>query len=432
MKMKKILSLLAVLTLVCVEQASAQTKVWVCEGYDDEDITIRSKTDIVFAADQSTVTVGSKTFNVADVDSILFHKPKFVSVDIVWNGNSATVTIPSSVKGVTSSVSGGHVTITSTNTTDEILYTLSGSSTNGSLTLNGNYKLRMHLNGVSLTSNKGAAVDIECGKRVEVKLMKGTENSFVDATSGDQKAAFYVKGHLEIKGKGTMNVTGKSKHALCAKEYLQLKSSLGNINILGAVNDGIHCGEGDKNNPENSRFIMNGGTVTVSGCSKDCIDADDFGSMFINDGTLNLNISQSDGAGLKCDSIIYMKGGDINLNITGSISQGVRFAYDAYFDGGTVKGTIAGNGAKGFKAKRYTSGATVNNGGDAHFRGTNVNLTLTGATYTVDNTKCGGIRVDKDCYQTAGDIVITKTKDAAVSIEVKGNDYKTGGTRTVD
>ena len=432
MKTRKILCCLVLLCALCAENATAQIKAYVCEGYDDEDVNISSKTDISFSADKSTVTVGKETFNVEDVDSILFHKPKFNSVDIVWNGNSATVTIPSSIKGVTSSVSGGHVTITSTNTSEELLYVLSGNSSNGSLTLNGKYKLRMHLNGVSLTSSKGAALDIECGKRVEVKLMKGTTNYLEDCTQGSQKAAFYTKGHLEIKGKGTLNVKGKTKHAICAKEYLQLKTSTGIINILGAVSDGIHCGEGDKSLPENCRFIMNGGNVTISGCGSDCIDSDDYGSMFINGGTANLNVSQSDGAGLKCDSIIYMTDGNINLNVTGTISQGIRFAYDAFFDGGKVEGTISGNGSKGFKAKKTTAGTTVNNGGDAHFRGTDVTLTLSAGTYTADGTKCGGIRVDKDMYQTDGAIHITKTNSAAVPIEVKGTDNKTGGTRVED
>lgn len=430
MKSKNLFAALMLLGTLAPRHAAAQVTAYVCEGYDDEAISIESKTDIVFSDDQKTVTIGTKTFDVASVDSIIFHEPQFPSVDIVWDGTTATVTIPSSIKGVTSSVSGGHVTITSTNTTDELLYTLSGTSSNGSLTLNGSYKLTMHLNGVNLTSAKGAAVDIECGKRVEVKLIKGTVNTFADYAGGSQKGAFYCKGHLELKGKGTMNVTGNAKHALCSKEYLQLKSSLGELNILGAKSDGIHCGEGDKTNPENSRFTMNGGKVTISKCGNDCIDADDYGSMFINGGTATLNISQNDGAGLKCDSIIYMTNGTINLNLTGNISQGIRYNYDAYFMGGTITGNISGNGSKGFKAKSTSTSSTVNKGGDTHFQGTNVELTLSGGTYTADNTKCGGIRVDKNYYQTAGDILVTIANSAAIGLEVKGTTTRTGGTYT--
>lgn len=433
--MKKITAISTLCFLLNILPSLAQTKVYVCDGYDVEGISISHPTDVTFSADGKTVTVGDESFDIADIDSITMTEPLFTAVTVKYNGTTATVDIPSALSGlVKASVSGAHVTLTSTASEKnggELLYILEGTSTNGSFTLNGSYKLRLHLNGVSLTSTKGAAIDIECGKRIEVKLMKGTTNTLVDCSGGSQKAAFYVKGHLEIKGKGTLNITGKTKHALCAKEYLQLKSSTGTINILGATNDGIHCGEGDKTDPENSRFIMNGGTLNISGCGKDCIDADDYGSMYINGGTTTLNMTQSDAAGLCCDSVIYMTAGTIKLNISGSNCQGIRNGYDAYFDGGSISGTVSGDGSKGFKAKKTTSTTgTVLNGGNAHFRGTDVTLSLTGGTSS-DQTKCGGIRIDKDLYQTAGTITITKTNSAAVGLEVKGTDTHTGGTRSI-
>lgn len=426
--MKK--SILAALALVCSAAASAQVTAYVCEGYDEEAIEVNSKTDITISDDRSTITVGKKSFDLADVDSITFMPPQFPSVDIVWNGTDATVSVPATVTGVTYTVNAGHVSITSTNTTDELLYTLSGTSDNGSLTLNGSYKLRMHLNGVTLTNPKGAAIDIECGKRIEVKLIKGTVNTLADGANGTQKAAFYTKGHLELKGKGTLNVTGNTKHAICAAEYLQLKSSTGDINILGAASDGIHCGKGKKGETEHNRFIMNGGNLTIANCGSDCIDADDFGSMYINDGSLHMNIAQKDGTGLKCDSVIYMTGGNIDFSVTGDLSQAIRFNYNAYFSGGNIEGTVSGNGAKGFKAKKVTASTAVNNGGDVHFDGTDVTLTVSGGTYTADNTKCAGIHIDRDFYQTAGDIHVTKANTAALTLEVKGTKYITGGTYT--
>ena len=434
MKANHLISALAACLLTIVP-AQAQTKVYVCEGYDTEGVSISNPTDVKFSSDGKTITIGKETFTVADIDSITLTEPQFEAVTVKYSGTSATVTIPASLsKIVKASVSGAHVTLTSTaseTSGGELLYVLEGSTSDGSLTLNGNYKLRLHLNGVSITSKKGAAIDIECGKRIEVKVMKGTTNTLVDSSGGSQKAAFYVKGHLELKGKGTLNITGKTKHALCVKEYLQLKSSLGELNILGASNDGIHCGEGDKKDPENSRFTMNGGTLTLSNCGSDCIDADDYGSMFINGGAITMNISQSEGTGLSCDSVIYMTDGTIKLNITGTTSQGIRNGYDAYFDGGTISGTVSGNGSKGFKSKKTTSTTgTVLNGGHAHFRGTDVTLSLSGGTST-DQTKCGGIRVDNNLYQTAGSITITKTNSAAVGLEVKGTDSHTGGTRSI-
>lgn len=458
--MKK--TILSALLMLVAFNMTAQENFYICEKFDSDGFKIADLHEFQFNDDKTEFTIDGETYEVADIDSIVFTKPSFPAVTITWNGTSATVDIDPSIKGVTYTVNGAHVNIVSKTTTDEYLYVLQGSSTNGSLTLTGSYKLTMHLNGVNLISQKGAALDIECGKRVELKMMKDTENTFADASSGAQKAALYCKGHLEIKGKGTLNVTGNTKHAICAKEYLMLKSSTGTINILGAKSDGMHCGVGSKlaADAEDVQFIMKGGTVNMSNCQGDCIDSDDYGIINISGGTLNLEVNQTDGAGVKADSVIYMTGGDINLNVTGNISQGLKCGWDAYFDGGTITGNISGQGAKGIKANKASkTTSTVKNGGDAHFRGTEINLTVSGDIYTTDLSKCMGIRVDKDMYISGGDIHVTVQNANAYGVNVisnlnqsdgnlhitlqngatnglvigaSGQDNKTGGTRVID
>jgi len=424
--MKRLLALLC--AAACIGAASAQTTAYVCDGYDYDAVTLTDPTNVTFSTDQSEVTIGDETFDVDDVDSIVFHEPQYNCVTVTYSGTSATVDIPSTISGVTSSVSGAHVTLTSTNTSDEILYVVSGTSTNGSLTITGSYKMRIHLNGVNLTSLKGAPFVIDCGKRIEVKLMKGTTNTFVDNASGAQKACFYVKGHLELKGKGTLNVTGNTKHAIGVGEYLQLKSSTGTINVLGAVSDGIHCGKGVAGT-EHNQFIMNGGTLNISGCGSDCIDADDYGAMRINDGTITLDISQDDGTGMKCDSLFCLNGGDLTINVSGQISQGIRTNYNATFAGGTLTENISGDGSKAVKAKYTVTSETVNSGGNATFSGTTADITLTGGTYTAESTKCGGLYIDKVLTQTAGTVTITVSNSAAVARKY-GSLVETGGTYT--
>jgi hypothetical protein len=292
----------------------------------------------------------------------------------------------------------------------------------------------MHLKGLQLTNPKGAAIDIECGKRIEMKLMKDTENTLADGSGGSQKAALYCKGHLEIKGKGTLNVTGNTKHAIGVKEYLQLKQSTGTINILGAVSDGLHCGKASRaaDDWENCRFIMNGGTVNIANCGGDCVDADDYGSVYMNGGTLDMTVSQNSGNGVKCDSIMRMTGGVIKMNVTGTTSDGIQHNYHSYFSGGTIEGTISGNGSMGIYAKRTTKTTdTVLKGGDIYFQGTDVNLTVSGeSTATADD--CIGIAVDGNYTQTAGNVHVTLGSPDAIGIDVLGTTTVTGGTKTVE
>lgn len=96
---------------------------------------------------------------------------------------------------------------------------------------------------MDIKSNRGAVLNVACGKRIAVELVDGTVNTFEDAAGGTQKAAMYFTGHPEIEGGGVLNVKVNTAHAISAKEYIQINKSCGTINILGAVKDGIHCGK---------------------------------------------------------------------------------------------------------------------------------------------------------------------------------------------
>ena len=404
--------------------------VYVCKGYNYTTYQVASLGDITFDATNMTISIAGEEQDVSEIDSITFAEPQFEKVSVVYNGSTATVTIPASFSGVTcTSGNSAHVVINCTNTTQEYPYYIEGSSSNGSLTINGDYKLAVILGGVNLTSGKGAAIDIECGKRIDIILPEGTTNTLSDYARGTQKAALYTKGHAEFKGAGTLNVTGKAKHAIAAKEYIELKGSLGTINILGAVSDGIHCGKGEKGNTEDNIFRMNGGTVTISNCGSDCIDSDDYGNVKIKGGNLTLNVPQTDGSGIKCDSLFSISGGNISFAVSGAISEGIRCSYKATFKGGSISGSVTAAGSRGIRGKKTTKATdTTLNGGFLDFNGTNVTLTVSGGTYEKDQSKCFGIKADQTLTQTAGDITITVSNTAATDIKATTDNW-TGGTR---
>lgn len=404
--------------------------VYVCKGFNYTKYQISSLGDITFNAAKMTMSIAGEEQDISEIDSITFEEPLFERVRVVYNGSTATVTIPASFTGVTcTSENSSHVVINCTNTTQEYPYYLEGNSSNGSFTINGEYKLTVILGGVSLTSEKGAAIDIECGKRIDLILPEGTTNTLSDYAGGEQKAALYTKGHAEFKGAGTLNVTGNAKHAIAAKEYIELKGSLGTINILGAVSDGIHCGKGEKGNTEDNIFRMNGGTVNISNCGSDCIDSDDYGNVKIKGGNLTLNVSQADGTGIKCDSLFTMSGGNVSLAVSGIISEGIRTVYKGTFSGGKITGTVSANGSRGIRGKKTTKTTdTTLNGGFLDFTGTDVSLVVSGGTNTADQSKCFGIKADQTLNQTAGDISITVSNSAATDIKA-GTDNWTGGTR---
>ena len=329
-------------------------------------------------------------------------------VEVRFNGESVDVNVPSDVQGVTWTASGAHVTITSSTTTTEYTYALSGESDNGSLVLNGSYKLTLELRGLQLiNASNGAAIDIECGKRIAMVLADGTNNTLTDAPTGTQKAALYFKGHPEFKGAGTLNVTGRLKHAISAKEYIELKKTTGCINILGAVGDGIHCGKG-KPDGENNYFLMNGGTVDITQVGDDGIDADDYGAIRINGGALAVNVGDAATA-LKGDSIVAIAGGVVSLAVSGDGSKGICACHTVEVAGGDLSIVVTGNGSKAIMGEKGGEGATVANGGFVSISGGKTILHVLGEGMddgTGNVSPCVGMAAGNDISLRGGEVTI--------------------------
>ena len=356
-------------------------------------------------------------------------------VDIVYDGENASITVPPTVTGIIYNVKGANVSITSTTQVNEYTYRLSGSSADGSLTIDGNYKLTLLLAGLDLTNaHGGAAIDIECGKRIAVVLQQGTENTLCDSPTGTQKSALYFKGHAEFEGSGTLNVTGLLKHAICSKEYLEVKSSTGTINVLGAVSDGIHCGKGKVAN-EHNYFEMNGGTLNIANIGSDGIDADDYGVVRIKGGALSVTVPEG-GSGIKADSTLTVAGGNINIHVAGDDADGLRSNYAINITGGTTDIFVEGDGSKGIKSKDDTDAtATVRDGGNITISGGTTRVEHMGDTYTDATTgetsNCVGIAADKTLVQTDGEVEILSMGTDCMAIRAYGSESLEGGTLKV-
>ena len=226
-------------------------------------------------------------------------------VKITYSGTSAAVVVSSDIKDyITATVSGGDVTVTSTATSavNEITYGLYGSTTDGSFTFNGSYKATVELFGVNITNPDGPAMDIQNGKRIELSAKKETVSTLTDGTSTASdawKSALYCKGHIQFKGKGTLNVYGNYAHAVKAGEYITVKNCT--INVYSAVKDAINC---------NQYFLMESGEMNLSGFGDDGIQvslenndtsAENTGNFTMTGGTININMSAATGESVKAE-----------------------------------------------------------------------------------------------------------------------------------
>ena len=318
----------------------------------------------------STLTIMDKTFDLSDISSMTVDQSQVTDnqVRIIYDGTTATVQVAGNIAPyVTASINGAHVTIDQSNTDavngDEITYQLSGTSTNGSLTLNGSYKCTVSLAGVTLANPTGAAINITNSKRIQLSAKKETVNTISDG-SGSQKACIYSKGQLQFQGNGTLNVAGNCKHAVKSASYITVKNIT--INITSAVSDGFSCEE---------YFQLKSGTVTISGTGDDGIQCDlggttstgetqdhsdeDTGNIYIDGGTLNITATADTAKGIKADGDVKITDGILNVNQTGNIivedddisyPTSVKSTGDIIITGGSITINNTAEGGKALSA----------------------------------------------------------------------------------
>ena len=403
--------------------------------------------------DGTTITVMDKVFTLTELSSMYVDETavKDNTVSVVYKESSATVTVAGNVaKYLTISVSGAHVNIAQSDDLEqEITYTLSGSSTDGEFYMSGSYKATLELNGLTLTNKipvtSGAAVHIQNGKRIKVKVMDGTTNTLVDCASGSQKGAFYVKGHPEFSKSGVLNVVGNLKHAIKSGEYIELKEAT--LNVTSAQGDGINCAQ---------YFLMKSGTININNVTDDGIQCDiddtdtgstgetpdhedeDSGNIYIEGGTININTPGKAAKGIKSEGDIYVKAGTINVTTTGhgkwdeddvKTKAAACLGSDAkvVISGGTLTLTSTGAGGKGINcdAEFELSGGDVTivtKGALYYHNGTTENTNYTGNTDNVNSdyySSSKGVKADGAIKISGGRINVSTAGKNAEGIESK-------------
>lgn len=318
--------------------------------------------EMTFASENITVMGREFDLNTWSHIGVNDAEAAAATVEVSYSADEALVTVAGDIaQYVDVTVNGAHVAVNQSSLVDdttcgEITYVLKGESSDGSFTLTGSYKSTIELQGVSLTNPSGAALDIQNGKRIALSAKNGTVNSLTDG-AGSQKGAVVCKGHLELKGKGELNVKGTVSHAIYSKEYVEIKNLT--LNVNGAVKDGINCGQ---------YFLMESGKVTITGTGDDGIQAsfkddidrepEDTGTLTVGGGTITVTVSGDATKCLKADADIIITDGTLNLvsNANGlwdstkvktKASACIGADGNITVSGGTLDLTATGSGGKG-------------------------------------------------------------------------------------
>lgn len=374
-----------------------------------------------------TLTVGNKIYSLNDITNISIDGSSVSenTVKVSYNGNAAKVEISGNIAPyITAEVKGGHVRMAaSADLAKEVTYTLSGNSSNGSFYMEGSYAMALVLNSLTLTNPDSAAINIQNGKMINIKIADGTTNSLSDGMttasndgSDGHKAAFYVDGHTSWTGTGNLNITGNVKHAYSSDEYTLFNEGLGTITISKAIGDGLHISQ---------YFKMLGGTVNIT-ANGDGIDVEkkksdktDNGIMTLAGGTLTVTTTGNATKALKCDDNMIVTGGVITATTSGNaiydtdvadISSNAAAKCDGTFSmtGGTMSLTSTGNGGKG-----------INSTGAITISGGTLTVVTTGKVYehgTLD-TKPQAIKSDGVITLAGGTILSCASSDSGTAFK---------------
>jgi len=314
----------------------------------------------------------------------------FEKINITYNGTTAHA--DKDVKGVDIRIEGAAVTVN--NTLDGVEYVLNGTSEDGCFKVYSDKDLKLTLNGLTLTNQDGAAVNIQSTQRSFVELAEGTSNSLTDGSvynkvdGESKKGTLFSEGQLIFNGKGTLNVTGYGKHGIASDGYVRFRP--GNvINITATAGQGIKA----KN------------------------------AIRIEGGVLNVNISSTAAKGLSCDGYVEVNGGRTTVITTGNgkfknngtdtkACAAIKSDSTCVINGGELWLKSTGTGGKGISSDQDI---TVNGG--------IVRVITTGERYVygMEHSSAKGIKSDTNITINGGDIRVKTTGgEGSEAIEAKG------------
>lgn len=450
--MKRLNILILSSALAFSGQAFAQQSLNVVRG--NVSYSFAANQDIMNYTDGQTVTIQGATFSLNDIDrmEVVAEETDDNTVLVEYSGSDAYVTIAGNIANyVTADITGAHVTINqsddvSDKTCGEITYILKGESSDGSFIQNGSFKSTIELQGLTLTNPSGGVIDIENGKRIELSSKNGTVNTLIDGAGGKQKGAIYCKGHLELKGKGTLNVTGNASHAISSKEYVEMKNC--SVNILSSKKDGINCAQ---------YFLIESGNLNITDPGDDGIQVaykddtnredEDTGSITIKGGSLTVEtITATAAKGLKCEGDFLMEGGSVKIKTTApgewdssklktKASACIGVDGNMEITGGELDLTATGGGGKGISCDgnfTFSDGSLtiLTSGGVLAYVNGSLNQNYTGNTDRLNSdykSSPKGAKIDGTVVISGGSMDITTSGNGGEGIESKSTLTIEGG-----
>ncbi len=282
--------------------------------------------------------------------------------------------------------------------TEEGVYILTGTISNGSITVNTDGNVKLVLNGVNITNNSGSAILVENAKNVVIETNEGTTNNLEDGSNYsdiEYDGCIYSKDDLVLQGSGTLNVTSNYSDAIVSTDDLKIVSGTYNIK---SQDDGIRG--------KDSVYIL-GGTINIDSNAdgiKSTNDSDSTkGFIYIKNGTIVINSVED---AIQAQTKLIIDDGNFDITTNGGSGQSGS-AVDKSFGRQT---TYDETSAKGLKAESNLvikgGNFKINSKDDAVH--SNNDVGISNATMEISSGD-DGIHADSSVIIESGTINITKS-----------------------
>ena len=398
----------------------------------------------------------NNNFSVSEIDSIIFKPAQDIepsSIYVEFNNNGATVRHEVSSEDFVVNVDGANVSIVNSSV-ENLSYYLSGTTSDGSFSLESEVAYNIILDNIELTST--TTVPLNLSKNVErnIILANSSSNILTDDTESDGKAVINTKGTTNISGNGTLTINANKKHGI---------SSDNDININGVTLNINHTADESKGLKSDCSISLTDSDVTIVSSGSLTLEELDLGydptyctaigadlNFEMNGGNLSITLPESNvaGRGIKVDgditifngnvNIISHSGGDTYTNSDGEIdsykSSCIKADGNIYFYDGNI--ILEATGA---------AGKCVNADGEIHLGKENEENTLvldmktTGEKFyesgygeDADYANPKALSAEGNLYVYGGDINIYTENDGGEGLESKNTVYIIDGYIIID
>lgn len=306
--------------------------------------------------------------------------------------------------------------------TEEGIYNLTGTITDGSITVNTEGNVKLILDGVNITNTSGPAIYVENVEDVVIELADNSNNYLEDGStySGydtDVIGTIFSHDDITFQGNGTLEVKSNSEDAIVSKDDLKVVSG---TYIINSKDDGIRG--------KDSVYIK-GGTFTITSGGdgiKSTNDTDaDKGYILIENGTFEIESTLD---GIQSEQKLLIEGGTFNIK-TGGGSSITSSTHEDWGRWGYYSSTTSSTeSAKGIKAGDnlvIESGSFTFDTSDDAIHCNNY-VGIKNGTINISSGD-DGIHADAELIVDGGNINITKSYEGLEASKITIN----GGTINV-